>query len=198
MSDAGTTPAPAHRDLDESAVTYTCVLPVPRRAVVFVADLLTEHQRQLRTRAGRRALDAWDQAVGFWRWMLDGLEPERLARDAGIGRSTAHRMVTEVLGVVAARVPAMHAALIAARAAGYAHVNLDATLIRTDRVSLLGPTTARSSTRSGPKRTKVDLFWSGKHHCHGGNWGHLPLAGDHCSRRLAAVDLAGAHRGRRH
>jgi hypothetical protein len=170
--DAATPLAPTHlghRDRDEDAVTYTCVLPVPRRAVRYVADLLAAHQRQLRTRQGRRALDCWDQAVAFWRWMLDGVEPDRLASDYGIGRSTAHRDVHEALDVVADRAPSLHGALLAARAAGHTHVNLDGTLVHTDRVSTPGPTTARARTRSGPQRCKVDLFWSGKHHCHGGN-----------------------------
>lgn len=167
MPDAAIPPTPAHPDAD--VVTYTCVLPVPRRAVQYVADLLRAHQLQLGTRRGRRALDCFDQAVAFWRWMLDGVEPGRLAADYGIGRSTAHRDVNEALAVVADRAPCLHGALLAARAAGHTHVNLDGTLIRADRVSTPGPTTARTSKKSGPKRAKVDLWWSGKHHCHGGN-----------------------------
>lgn len=48
-------------------------------------------------------------------------------------------------------------ALFSARAAGYSHVHLDGTLVRTDRCTAAGPT------------AKVDLCWSGKHHHHGGN-----------------------------
>ncbi len=40
---------------------------------------------------------------------------------------------------------------------GYDHVILDGTLIETDRVATPGPTKG------------VDLWWSGKHHNHGGN-----------------------------
>ncbi len=145
------------------------MLPLPRHAVQFVADVLEEHWLQLSTRAGRRALSAWDQAVAFWRWMLDGVEPDRLAADAGIGRSTAHRDVNEALPVVADRAPSLHGALLAARAAGHRHVNLDGTLVRTDRVATPGPITARSRKKSGPQRRRVDLWWSGKHKCHGGN-----------------------------
>lgn len=150
-------------------MTYVCVLPVPRRGVRFVADLLEEHFRQLGTRQRRRALSAWEQAVAFWRWMLDGVEPDRLAADYGIGRSTAHRVVNEALDVVAEQAPLLHGALIAARAAGHRHVNIDGTLFETDRVSIPGPTTVRTSKKSGPRRCKVDLFWSGKHKRHGGN-----------------------------
>ena len=41
--------------------------------------------------------------------------------------------------------------------AGHTHVQLDGTLISTDRSRAVGPT------------AKVDLWWSGKHHHHGGN-----------------------------
>ncbi len=47
--------------------------------------------------------------------------------------------------------------MLAALAAGHTHVALDGTLIRTDRSKAAGPT------------AKVDLWWSGKHHHHGGN-----------------------------
>lgn len=48
-------------------------------------------------------------------------------------------------------------ALLAAKAAGHSHVIVDGTLIHTDRISTPGPTPG------------VDLWWSGKHHHHGGN-----------------------------
>ena len=53
--------------------------------------------------------------------------------------------------------PSLHGALLAARTAGHTHVHLDGTLIRTDRSRTVGPTAG------------VDLWWSGKHHQHGGN-----------------------------
>src|SRR4051795_11611236 len=60
--------------------------------------------------------------------------------------------------------PGCAAPLLAARAAGHTHVQVDGTLIRTDRCSVPGPTLRRG--RSG---SRVDLWWSGKHTCHGGN-----------------------------
>jgi hypothetical protein len=42
-------------------------------------------------------------------------------------------------------------------------------LLRTHRLRVPGPTTAWSRKNSGPRREKVDLWWSGKHHAHGGN-----------------------------
>jgi hypothetical protein len=58
--------------------------------------------------------------------------------------------------VLAALAPCVHDALLAAKAAGATHLNLDGTLIHTDRVAMRGPNGA-------------DLWWSGKHRCHGGN-----------------------------
>lgn len=61
------------------------------------------------------------------------------------------------LGVAAFLQPTLHGALLAARIAGHSHVIVDGTLIHTDRNRTPGPTAA------------VDLWWSGKHHHHGGN-----------------------------
>jgi len=61
------------------------------------------------------------------------------------------------IDALAAAAPGLHGALLAARSAGHSHVSLDGTLIRTDRPKAAGPT------------AKVDLWWSGKHHHHGGN-----------------------------
>jgi hypothetical protein len=52
----------------------------------------------------------------------------------------------------------------AARAAGHAHVTVDGTLVRTDRVRVPGPT-----ARGDRPERRVDLWWSGRHGCHGGN-----------------------------
>lgn len=118
---------------------------------------LAGHQLQVGTRTGRRALDTWDQAVLFLRWLHDATRIAQLAVDNQIGRLTAYRYVNETLAVLADRAPAVHSAPTAASVAGYTHVNLDGTVIRTDRCSIAGPT------------RRVDLWWSGKHKAHGGN-----------------------------
>ena len=76
-----------------------------------------------------------------------------------------HRLPVSARGidVLAARRPSLRSALLAAKAAEHSHVNLDGTLIETDRVAAPGPTPG------------ADLWWSGKHHQHGGN--HQPLPG---------------------
>lgn len=75
----------------------------------------------------------------------------QLAADNAIGTSTAYRYLHEGIDVLAARRPNLHGVLLAAKAAGYSHVNLYGTLIATDRVATPGPTAG------------VDLWWSGKH-----------------------------------
>ena len=139
------------------AVTYNATLPVARATVEHVAALLAAHQRAIGTRAGRRALGPFEQAVVFLRWILDATKVSRLAIDNDIGRSTAHRYIDEATDVVAAQAPNLHTALEAAREAGYRHLAIDGTLIATDRSRAIGPTAG------------VDLWWSGKHHHHGGN-----------------------------
>src|SRR5262249_38087681 len=59
--------------------------------------------------------------------------------------------------VLAARAPGLQGALLAAKAAGYSHINIDGMLVETDRCRTPGPTPG------------VDLWWSGKHANHGGN-----------------------------
>jgi DDE superfamily endonuclease len=58
----------------------------------------------------------------------------------------------------------MHGALLAARTAGHPHLVVDGTLICTDRCRAPGPT-----ARTDRPDRRVDLWWSGKHACHGGN-----------------------------
>jgi hypothetical protein len=66
--------------------------------------------------------------------------------------------------VLAAAAPGLRGALLAARAAGHPHVTVDGTLVRADRCAMPGPT-----TRGDRPDRRVDLWWSGKHGCHGGN-----------------------------
>ena len=91
------------------------------------------------------------------RWFLDATRVAQLGADNQISSSTTYRYLHEGIDVLAAAAPGLHGALLAARAAGHTHVHLDGTLIRTDRSRALGPTAG------------VDLWWSGKHHQHGGN-----------------------------
>jgi hypothetical protein len=91
------------------------------------------------------------------RWFLDNTRLTQLATDNTISRSTAYDYLNEGIDVLAARAPNLKSALPAAKAAGYHHVNIDGTLIETDRCTTQDPTPG------------VDLWWSGKHSNHGGN-----------------------------
>jgi hypothetical protein len=98
------------------------------------------------------------------RWFLDGTRLAQLAADNRIGTSTAYRYLHEGIDVLAAAAPGLRGALLAARAAGHSHLHVDGTLIRTDRCSAPGPT-----ARTDRPDRRVNLWWSGKHGCHGGN-----------------------------
>jgi DNA-binding CsgD family transcriptional regulator len=139
------------------SVTYTAVLPVGEQTVEVLTGLLAAERIRRGTRAGTRALSCRDQAVVVLRWFVDGTRMRQLARDAGISISTCYDYLHEGIDVLACRAPGLHGSLLAAAAAGYGHVSIDGTLIATDRVGAPGPTNG------------VDLWWSGKHHHHGGN-----------------------------
>jgi hypothetical protein len=146
-------------------VTYTAVLPTSRATVQHIAALLLRHRLQVGTRTGRRALGVFTHAVLICRFLLDAPRVAHLARDNAIGVSTAYRYLHEALDVLAAHAPRLRPALLAAHAAGHTHVNLDGTLVATDRVAVQGPTIRRGRHEG----RRVDLWWSGKHHRHGGN-----------------------------
>ncbi len=135
---------------------YTAVLPVRDETVDFLAELLMA-ERVRGTQAETRALSCHDQAVLVLRWFLDGTRMKQLAMDNGISKSTGYDYLHEGIVVLTARAPSLHGAPLAAKAAGYSHVNIDGILVETDRVSTPGPTPG------------VDLWWSGKHDNHGGN-----------------------------
>ena len=139
-----------------TSVTYTAVLDVQRSTAEHVARLLRDHRTEVGTRRGRRALGCFKQAVLVLRWFVDGTRMSQLARDNGLSSSTTYRYLHEGLTVLAAGAPDLSTALERAKAAGLTHLNLDGTVIRTDRVAAPGPGNA-------------DLWWSGKHKHHGGN-----------------------------
>ncbi len=123
----------------------------------FLTTLFADERKRRGTRAGTRALPCRDQAILVLRWFLDGTRIRQLATDNQICVSTAYEYLNEAIDVLAARSPSLHGALLAAKAAGYDHVNIDGTPIETDRCRTPGPTEG------------VDLWWSGKHDQHGGN-----------------------------
>lgn len=139
------------------SVTYSAELTVREETVLFLSGLLNAERATRGTRTSTRALTCFKQAVLILRWYLDGTRLKQLATDNAIGKSTAYDYLNEGIQVLAARRPDLHTALAAAKEAGHSHINLDGTLIYTDRISTPGPTPG------------VDRWWSGKHHHHGGN-----------------------------
>src|SRR3954469_22562159 len=133
------------------SVTCAAVLPVREATVQYLADLLATERVNRGTRARTRALSCHDQAVLVLRWFLDATRIRQLIRDHGISKSTGYHYPHEGIDVLAGRAPGLHGALPAAKAAGHDHVNIDGTLIETDRCRTPGPTAG------------VDLWWSAKH-----------------------------------
>ena len=139
------------------SVTYTAVLDVSEGSVHFLSRLLHAERTRRGTRQGSRALSPFHHAVLVLRWLFDDTRMSALARDNGIGLSTAYDYRDEGIAVLAALKPSLLGALLAAKAVGHTHVIVDGTLIYTDRIGTPGPTPG------------VDLWWSGKHRHHGGN-----------------------------
>lgn len=139
------------------SISYTAVLPVRDQTVLYVSSLLHAERRRRGTRKGTRALGCFKQAVLVLRWQLDDTRVSQLAVDNAISESTAYAYLHEGIDVLARQAPSLRSALLAAKMAGYSYVNIDGTVIETDRCSAPGPTPG------------VDLWWSKKHHNHGGN-----------------------------
>jgi hypothetical protein len=139
------------------SVTYRAVLTVREQTVWYLSRLLHAERLRRGTRTGRRALGCFKQAVLVIRWFLDNTRITQLATDNAIGRTTCYDYLHEGIDVLAAQAPKLESALLAAKTAGHGHIDIDGTLIHTDRVRTPGPTPG------------VDMWWSGKHHHHGGN-----------------------------
>ena len=90
------------------------------------------------------------------RWFLNATRVAQLATDNRIGESTVYAYLYEGIDILVAQAPDLARALGRAKEAGLSHLNLDGTVVRTDRVSTPGTNGAY-------------LWWSGKHKHHGGN-----------------------------
>ena len=141
-------------------IAYRATLDVPGELAQFVARLLLDERHRRGTPRGSRALTCFGEAVLGLRWFRDRTGPDALARDHGISRATAYRYLDEVIGVLAAQAPELHEALDRARDEGLPHVILDGKIIPADR--------CKEKTIS-VKGEAIDLWYSGKAHCHGGN-----------------------------
>ncbi len=138
-------------------ITSSATLDVPAETALLLTDLLVAERLRRGTGVGARAASARDQAVLVLRWFREDADMKVLAADSGISLATGYRYLHEGIDVLAAQAPDLHAVLERGKAAGWSHVTLDGTLIRTDRCRVKNPDTGH------------DLWFSGKHHVHGGN-----------------------------
>jgi hypothetical protein len=137
-------------------LSYRATLNVPRHTAARVSRWLQAHRARVDTRPWQRAATCWTQAVLVLRWFKDGTDIRLLARDAKIGLATAYRYLHEAIDVIAARAPTLNKVLATGHRSGWAFVCLDGTLVETTRCS--------AKSASGH-----DVWYSGKHHHHGGN-----------------------------
>jgi hypothetical protein len=144
-------------------ITYSATLDVPAETATLVTDLLIAERRRRGTGIGARAASARTQALLVLRWFREDTGMPTLARDAGVSPATGYRYLHEGIDVLAAQAPDLHQVLERGTAAGWTHVTLDGTPIRTDRCRTKHPDTGH------------DLWFSGKHHAHGGN---VQIVGD--------------------
>jgi hypothetical protein len=100
------------------SITYTATLPVREETVLRVSALLYAERLRRGTRAGRRALTCYRQAVLVLRWLLDDTRMSQLVRDNAISTSTGYERLHEAIAVLASQAPGLHSALLAAKAAG--------------------------------------------------------------------------------
>lgn len=138
-------------------IAYSATLDVPEETATLLVDLLVADRRRRGTGVGARAASCFDQAVLVLRWFREDTPMPILARDAGVSIATGYRYLHEGIDALAAQAPDVHEVLERGKAAGWTHVVLDGTLIRTDRVRTKNPDTGH------------DLWFSGKHTMHGGN-----------------------------
>jgi hypothetical protein len=141
-------------------IAYRATLDVPRELAWFVAKLLWAERQRRGTPKDSRALTCFWQAVLGLRWFRDRTSPDALARDHGVSRATAYRYLDEVITVLAAEAPELHQVLERAKNAGFSHVILDGKIIACDRCK---------EPALSVKGEVIDLWYSGKAHCHGGN-----------------------------
>jgi DDE superfamily endonuclease len=138
-------------------IAYSATLDVPEEAATLLVELLVAERLRRGTGVGARAATCRQQAILVLRWFRDDADMKILAADTRVSIATGYRYLHEGIDALAAQAPDLHDVLAAGKAAGWTHVTLDGTLIATDRCRTVNPDTGH------------DLWYSGKHHAHGGN-----------------------------
>ncbi len=137
-------------------MSHRARLDLPAPVLRAVTGWLARHRRRPGARPWQRVATVAAQVVLVLRWLRYRIDVHTLAAEAGISDATAYRYLHEGLDVIAAHAPDLQQVLADAHAAGTAFVSLDGTLVPTDRVA------ARAEAGH-------DLWYSGKHHRHGGS-----------------------------
>ncbi|MFD0585862.1 hypothetical protein [Dactylosporangium darangshiense] len=114
----------------EMSVGNTATLTMCEETVLLVSSPLYARRQRRDTRAGTRAVSCFKQAIMVIRRFLDTTRIKQLASDNTIGRFTAYEYLHEGFAVLAAQAPNLEATLVAAKTAGYDHVNIDRTELR--------------------------------------------------------------------
>ena len=138
-------------------LTYSATLDVPEETATLLVELLVAERLRRGTGVGARAATCRQQAILVLRWFRDDADMKILAVDTRVSTATGYRYLHEGIDVLAAQAPDLHDVLARGKADGWTHVTVDGTLIRTDRCHTKNPDTGH------------DLWYSGKHHAHGGN-----------------------------
>lgn len=141
-------------------VPYRAILDVPRELVWFVARLLHAERRAIGTRNGTRLLTCYRQAVFGLVWFREKADISNLGRGFGLSQATSYRYLNEVIDVLAAQAPDLHAALERAKADGLPHLILDGKVVDIDRLRV------KTTSKKGKQ---IDLWYAGKTHDFGGN-----------------------------
>src|SRR3954451_19923317 len=156
-------------------ITHSATLDVPAETATLLTELLVAERLRRGTGVGTRAASARDQAILVLRWFRQDADLKVLAADTRISLATGYRYLHEGIDVLAAQAPDLHEVLAAGQAAGWTHVTLDGTLIRTNRCRTKNPDTGH------------DLWFSGKHRAHGGN---VQIISDPDGHPVAVSDVA--------
>jgi hypothetical protein len=137
-------------------ITYRATLDVPASTVSQVARWLSAYRKLHDRRPWQRAATPFVQAVMVLRWFKNATDLPTLARDGRVSIATAYRYVHEAIDVIAAHAPDLPEVLAHGLQQGWTFCCLDGTLIPSVR-------------SSAPSEAGHDVWYSGKHHRHGGN-----------------------------
>lgn len=140
--------------------TYRAILDVPRELIWFVARLLRTERKARGTRKNARLLTCYRQALFGLAWFREKKDIPTLGRGFGLSQPTSYRYLNEVINVLAARAPDLHAALDRAENEGMPHLILDGKIVDTDRLHV------KTVSKKGKE---IDRWYSGKTHDFGGN-----------------------------